>query len=167
MTNHYKETVFRMCKVTLLHRYRISKALSGLNIYRGQPEFLEFLTENGDCSQKEIAEHFGVSPASVATSAKRMCKAGFIERTEDKNDRRINRLRITEKGLEALRLGREECCKIDSMMFSGFSAEELGEFNRMIEKITNNLSCSDVSEKEVIAYIEREDNQRKGEDKNV
>ncbi len=167
MKNTYKETVFKMCKVTLLHRYRISTALSGLNIYRGQPELLEYLLENGDCSQKEIADHFGISPASVATSVKRMCKAGFIERSEDENDRRINRLGITEKGMQALTLSREKCCEIDETMFRDFSEDELKEFNRMIEKITGNLSYGNVSEKEVFEYIKRENNGRNGDDENA
>lgn len=166
MKNLYKETVFKMCKVTLLHRYRISTALSGLNIYRGQPELLEYLIENGDCSQREIADHFGISPASVATSVKRMCKAGFIERTENENDRRINRLRITEEGMKALNRSREKCREIDETMFKDFSEKDLEEFNLMIEKITKNLSYGNVSEKEVIEYIKREDNRRNGDDKN-
>lgn len=167
MENRFKETVFRMCKVTLLHRYRISTALSGLNIYRGQPALLDYLSENGDCSQKEIADHFGISPASVATSVKRMCKAGLIERTEDEKDRRINRLRITKKGTECLKLSNEKCCEIDNLMFKDFSEEDLETFNRMIEKITQNLSYENISEKEIFAYIEREDNGRNGDDKNV
>ncbi len=167
MENRFKETVFRMCKVTLLHRYRISTALSGLNIYRGQPDLLEYLNENGDCSQREIADHFGVSPASVATSVKRMCKAGFIERTEDEKDRRINRLRITRKGMETLKLSKEKCCEIDNMMFRDFSENELETFNRMIEKIAKNLSYENISEKEIFAYIEREDTERNGDDENV
>lgn len=167
MKNLYKETVFKMCKVTLLHRYRISTALSGLNIYRGQPELLDYLVENGDCSQREIANHFGISPASVATSVKRMCKAGFIERTEDENDRRINRLRITDKGLEALNLSREKCREIDEIMFGNFTEKELDDFNGMIEKITENLSYGNVSEKEVFEYIKRENNARNGDDKNA
>ena len=84
MKNTYKETVFKMCKVTLLHRYRISTALSGLNIYRGQPELLDYLIENGDCSQREIANHFGVSPASVATSVNACAKQGSLKEPRTK-----------------------------------------------------------------------------------
>lgn len=154
-----------MCRVTLLHRYRISTALSGLNIYRGQPEILGFLLENGECSQKQLAESVGVSAASIATSIKRMCKAGFVERTEDESDRRINRIRITEKGREVFLAGRTECGKVDSRMFEGFSDRDIDIFSGYLQKITENLSEEGLSEKEVFEYIAKEDG-RKGDDKN-
>lgn len=165
MGNSYRETVHKLCKVSLLHRYRIFVALSGLNLYRGQPEILEYLSKHGDCSQKELADSLGVSPASIATSLKRMSKEEFIERTTDENDRRINRLRITEKG-EATRLeGRKRCDKVDKIMFSDFSEEEITVFSDMLSRIVKNLSSDGISEKDVIKLIKITDN-RKGDDKN-
>lgn len=165
MGNSYRETVHKLCKVSLLHRYRISVALSGLKIYRGQPEILEYLSKHGDCSQKELADSLGVSPASIATSLKRMSKEKLIERTPDDNDRRINRLKITEKG-EFTRLeGRKRCDKVDSIMFSGFSDEEIVLFSNMLSRISKNLSADGISERDVIKFMEKSDI-RNGDDKN-
>lgn len=161
----YRETVHKMCRVTLLHRYRISTALSGLNIYRGQPEILGYLIENGECPQKKLAESMGVSAASIATSIKRMCKAGFVERTVDESDRRINRIRITEKGREAFSAGRAECNKVDTKMFDGFSEKEIDAFSDFLVRISENLSGDGVSDKEVFEYIAKE-NSGKGDDEN-
>lgn len=155
-----------MCRVTLLHRYRISTALSGLNIYRGQPEILGYLIENGECSQKKLADSMGVSSASIATSIKRMCKAGFVERTEDEADRRINRIRITEKGRETFAAGRAKCNKVDARMFEGFSESEIDAFSDFLSRITENLSEEGLSDREVFDYIAKEDG-RKRDDKNV
>lgn len=166
MKDLYRETVHKMCRVTLLHRYRISTALSGLNIYRGQPEILGYLIENGECSQKNLADSMGVSSASVATSIKRMCKAGLVERAEDESDRRINRIRITEKGREIFAVGREKCNKVDSEMFKGFSESEIDEFSDFLQRITENLSADGLSEKEVFEYFAAGDG-RKGDDKNA
>ncbi len=163
MDNLYRETVHKLCKVSLLHRYRISVALSGLKIYRGQPEILEYLSKHGDCSQKELADSLGVSPASIATSLKRMSKEEFIERTPDENDRRINRLRITEKGRQTLLEGRKRCDKVDKIMFSDFSDEEIASFSAMLSRISDNLSSDGISEKDVIDFIK---NNRNGDDEN-
>lgn len=165
MRNSYRETVHKLCKVSLLHRYRISLALSGLRIYRGQPEILEYLSTHGDCSQKELADSLGVSPASIATSLKRMSKENFIERTTDENDRRINRLKITEKGENTRLEGRKRCDKIDKIMFSDFSDEEIALFSDMLSRIADNLSADGISEKDIMEYIKNSDN-RKGDDKN-
>ncbi len=163
MSNLYKEAVKKMVRVTLLHRYAITTALSGMKLYRGQPEILEYLNEHGDCSQKELADFLGVSPASIATSLKRMSKAGFIERTSDENDRRINRLRLTEKGGEIRLAGKAECDRVDKAMFGGFSDEEIIAFSDMLSKISDNLSPTGISEKEVFNIMKK---RRNGDDKN-
>ncbi len=163
MSNLYKETVKKMCRVTLLHRYAISTSLSGIKLYRGQPEILEYLSEHGDCSQKELADFLGVSTASIATSLKRMSKSGLIERTADEKDRRINRLSLTEKGNEIRLAGRAECERIDKAMFSGFSDDEITAFSDMLSKIANNLSPSGISEREVMNIMKK---RRNGDDKN-
>ena len=163
MSNLYKTTVKKMCRVTLLHRYAITTSLSGIKLYRGQPEILEYLNEHGDCSQKELADFLGVSTASIATSLKRMSKSGLIERTADEKDRRINRLRLTEKGNEIRLAGRAECERIDKMMFNGFTDKEIEAFSDMLSKIADNLSPSGMSEREVIDIMKK----RNGDDKNV
>ncbi len=163
MSNSYKKAVHNMCKVTLLHRYRISTALSGLNIYRGQPEILEYLKEHGGCSQRELADFLGVTPASIATSLKRMSKAGFIERSADEADRRINRMRLTEKGEATRKAGQAECDKVDRLMFAGFSDDEIAAFSDMLSRIGKNLSTDGISEKEVLEIIKK---QEKGDDEN-
>ena len=163
VSNLYKEAVKKMCRVTLLHRCAISTSLSGMKLYRGQPEILEYLNSHGDCSQKELADFLGVSPASIATSLKRMGKAGFIERTEDEKDRRINRLRLSEKGNEVRLAGKAECDRVDKAMFSGFSDEEISVFSDMLSKIADNLSPNGISDRELFDIIKKN---RNGDDKN-
>ncbi len=163
MSSLYKEAVKKMVKVTLLHRYAISTALSGMKLYRGQPEILEYLNDHGDCSQKELADSLGVSPASIATSLKRMNKAGFIERTEDEKDRRINRIRLTPKGNNIRMAGKAECERVDKAMFSGFSDEEILAFSDMLSRVAKNLSPVGISEKEVFDIMKK---RRNGDDEN-
>ena len=60
-----RRTVRELCRVGLLHRYRISMAVSHLHLYRGQPELLEYLLAHGECSQVELSEALGVSPSAL------------------------------------------------------------------------------------------------------
>ena len=164
MDNIYHRAVHNLKRVSLLHRYRITLAISGLKIYRGQPEILGYLLAHGDCSQKELADSLGVSPASIATSLKRMSKSGFIERTPDENDRRINRLRITDDGKNVFLAGKAECDKVDEIMFKGFSAEETEMFSDMLSRIGDNLSDGGISDKDAFEFFKKE---RNGDDKNA
>ena len=155
--------VHKMCRVTLLHRYHISNALRHIEIYRGQPEILEYLVHHGDCPQVEIAKEFGVSPASVATSIKRMSKSGLIERTIDEADRRANKISITEKGKLVLARGKEECRRIDEKMFTGFSDGEIELFSSMLSRLADNLSPDNMTDKEIIKMFIDEENKEEKE----
>lgn len=157
MKESLHQTVHKMCRVTLLHRYHISNALRHIEIYRGQPEILEYLVNHGDCPQVEIAKNFGISPASIATSIKRMSKSGLIERTVDEENRRANKIRITEKGKLVLEKGREECDRVDEKMFEGFSDEEIVQFSSMLSRLSDNLSPGNMTDNEIIKmFIEEE-----------
>ncbi len=162
MDKIYHKAAKNLQRVSMLSRYRVILALSGLKIYRGQPEILGYLLNHGDCSQKELAESLGVSPASIATSLKRMSKSGFIERTPDENDRRINRLKITSEGKEVFSKGKAECDKVDKIMFDGFDADEISMFSDMLSRIANNLSDDGISDKEAFEFFK---NKRNGENK--
>ncbi len=166
-SNIYHRAAHELHRVSLLSRYRIISALSGLNIYRGQPDILGYLLEHDECSQVELAESLGVSAASIATSLKRMSKAGFIERFQDENDRRINRIKITEKGKEIFLDGKKECDKVDKIMFSGLSKDEIILFSDILSRIAENLSGDGINEKEAIQFIKNAENNRNGDDKNA
>lgn len=160
MENLYRDAARTMCKVSLLHRCRIASALSGLRIYRGQPEILGYLLSHGDCSQKELADALGVSAASIATSLKRMSKAGFIDRTCDEKDKRINRLRLTELGKDVFLAGKKECDKVDKLMFNGFSEKEIAEFSGMMSRIAENLSDDGLTEEKAKNFFENQQKRR-------
>ncbi len=164
MEDLYRNAAHGIRKVSMLHRYRITAALSGLKIYHGQPEILGYLIKHGDCSQKELADALGVSPASIATSLKRMSKAGFISRSADEKDKRINRLQITDLGKEVFLAGKKECDKVDKLMLSGFSEKEIADFSAMMSRIAENLSGDGVTEEEAIFFLR---NSRNGDDKNA
>ncbi len=164
MTELYHEAVGKLRRVSLLHRYRIFTALSGLKIYRGQPDILGYLMCHGDCSQRELADALEVSPASIATSLKRMSRAGYIDRTADEKDRRINRLQITPLGKDAFLAGKKECDKVDKIIFNGFSKDEVVEFSAMLERIYNNLSSDGITEKDAMNFLRNAE--KNGDDKN-
>ncbi len=167
MDKIYHKAAKNLHRVSLLSRYRVTAALSGMKIYRGQPDILAYLLSHGDCSQKELAEVLGVSPASIATSLKRMSKAGFIERTADETDRRINRLKITDAGREVFFAGKAECDKVDKIMFTGFDEGEIALLSDMLSRIANNLSGDGISDREAMDFIKNADNKRNGDDKNA
>ncbi len=96
-------------------------------------------------SQKEIAEHFDISPAAVAVTLKKLEAEGYIERTRGADgDTRQNTISITEKGRREITDTREFFDYVDNTMFKDFSNEEFSTFISLLNKANNNLRELDV-----------------------
>ena len=119
----------------------LDKRFMEYGIYFGQPPILNYILNNPDSTQKEIADFLGVSPPSVATSVKRMEKSGLLMRVADKSDARRNNLQITEKGIELLQFAHTAFDEIDAVSLKAFTDEELDMLISFIERMNANLSA--------------------------
>ena len=77
-------------RVTRLHRSVIEHRLEGTGVYRSQHQILMFASHNPNVSQKDLAEMYGVSGATMAVSLKKLEKGGYINRLVDQHDNRCN-----------------------------------------------------------------------------
>jgi DNA-binding MarR family transcriptional regulator len=83
LVRHSKELGLSVPQVTALIR-----------IYRG-----------GQCGVSEVAEHLGVTSAAASQMLDRLFKEGFVDRSEDPEDRRGKILTLTEAGERIVREG--------------------------------------------------------------
>ena len=160
---NYRETVHRLVSTSLIHRYHITKSAQRAGLYYGQPMILEYIKNHDLCTQRELADSLHISPASVATSIKRLEKSGFVRRASDKDDVRKNRLSLTDEGLKTLSDFRSICDETDKKMFHGFSEEECEQLCNFLQRLYNNLDTEKLTNCQMKAEIEKND---KGEDKN-
>lgn len=109
-------------------------------LYMGQPRILITIKELEGASQKEIADHLHVTPASLAMSLKRLQKAGFLDRRADSRDTRINKIYLTAKGLEVMEACRSQMIWIDQEMMAGFTDEEKDQLADFLSRIHINLA---------------------------
>ena len=151
----YREMVHKLISTSLIHRYHITKSAQKAGLYYGQPMILDFIKENNFCTQKELADSLHISPASVATSIKRLEKSGFVKRSTDKNDVRKNRLSLTDDGLNILTEFRNICDETDKKMFKGFSEEECLLLCNYLQRLYNNLHTENLTNCQMKAEIEK------------
>ena len=109
-------------------------------LYMGQPRILITIKELEGASQKEIADHLHVTPASLAMSLKRLQKAGFIERHADSKDTRINKIHLAPRGQEVIESCRRQMVWIDQQMMAGFSDQEKEQLAGYLDRLHTNLS---------------------------
>jgi len=105
------------------------------------PKVLFFLRhmEGQPMSQKEIADHLGVAPATIAISLKRMEKVGLVQKSADASDLRRNCVTLTEKG----KILTEQCENADDAaiapIIKGFTQQEIdlmcAFYRRMIQNM--------------------------------
>lgn len=126
--------------VTRLNFLNMHRALSALDIGKGQPPILRYLTENDGCIQSDIVSREKKAPATITVMLKTMEKNGLIERRADASDRRSMRVYITEKGKKAHEQVSLAFEKTDEEVFSVFSGEEYKEFVFLLEKMKGRLT---------------------------
>ncbi|WP_163851257.1 MarR family winged helix-turn-helix transcriptional regulator [Pseudooceanicola aestuarii] len=77
---------------------RLRQRLRGLNLQPRQARVVDALGRLGTASQGKLARQFDVTPASMSTMTARLINGGWISRSPDPDDPRINVLRLTDKG---------------------------------------------------------------------
>ncbi len=126
-------------KMMSMRRAHVRRALLRHGLHLGQPEMLDFIRTHPGCTQKQMADSAGVTPASIAASFKRMESAGLIARHADTADTRCNRVYITEQGEKVLKSSILEISRLNRQMLEGISQEELAVFCRCMKKMCLNL----------------------------
>ena len=135
----YKETMRNFIHISKLHRAIFESNVSSLGIHQSQHHLLMHIARSGELpSQKDIAEHFKISPAAVAVSLKKLECGGFIEKMPSE-DARVNKIVITPHGEEIIEKTHEMFAEIDRRVFLGISEEELDSANAFLKKILTNL----------------------------
>lgn len=157
--------VYMMNRLNAIHRIYVHKAAVRNGLYCGQLPILEFAMENDGCTQRELSEVLQVSAPSIATSVKRMQKAGLLEKVADKCDQRCNRITVTARGREFAHRCREDFDGIDEQMFSGFDDCECVQFHSYIKRLIDNLETGELEQESLSSLLDAEQHLHCIEDK--
>ena len=90
------------------------------------PQFsiLMQLHHKGPCGMSEISERFDITAAAASQLTEKLVQGGYIERTEDPNDRRAKSIELTPKGKELVEAGMTERYRWMDELVSKLSAED-------------------------------------------
>ncbi len=117
---------------------KLNEKISPLGIYTSQWAIILYLYEKKECSQIELGNYLCVEAPTITRTLARMEKMGWIEKVEG-IDKREKHILLTKKALDAYLKCFEASDKLEKEAISGISDEELEIFNRVLEKMTNNL----------------------------
>lgn len=146
MTNDTKKNLSRtairyIIDTNKLHRQLAEKRAHAVTLPPAQHRMLMMLAKKEITpSQKEIAEHFNITPAAVAVTMKKLEAAGFI--TRDKSgceDARYNKIYVTQKGMAEMHTTHEYFDHIDQAMFCDFDESEINTLIELMSRAKANL----------------------------
>lgn len=124
-----------------MHRRVVERRLSGMGVHHSQHRLLMHLARIGKYpSQKEIAEQFNVSPASVAVTLKKLAQNGYIEKIGCDEDNRRNEISITPAGMQIVSRSRDCFDQIEQAMFEGMTEQEVGALCDSLARLCRNLN---------------------------
>lgn len=89
--------------ISILYRYQqcfMGKELKQYSLGTGQYIFLLTLLKKDGISQDEISKSSYIDKGTTARAIAKLEKEGYVLREKDKDDKRTNRIYLTEKALE-------------------------------------------------------------------
>lgn len=108
----------------LLRKLFIRRSNGICPLHFSQVSIMKTIQKNENCTQTDIAEKLRVTPASVATSTKRLQKAGLITKTVDSENLRCKRLALTTQGKDILSKNHKIFDEYDSLVLDIFNDNE-------------------------------------------
>lgn len=104
-----------------------------------QSHILFLLERDGQMKMSELAEAVNLTPGAVTTASNHLIESAYVERTQDKNDRRVIYLALTKKGSIALSELQNEGKKIIQIIFEDASNDQLDMIYHMFEEANINI----------------------------
>ena len=154
MDNNYigkisnKEIIGELITFAIKHRKIMQNYLDETGVYQAQHRLLMTIAHNPNTSQIELAKFMDVSPATIAVSLKKLEKEGYINRQKDKDDNRLNKITITEKGNRVVEQSRQIFKSSDEKVLEGFTEDEKYTLFVLLKKLNANLEIMEDEIKE-------------------
>jgi len=106
---------------------------------KGQYLYLVRICEKPGIIQEKLAEIIKVDRTTAARAIKKLAMEGFIEKREDKVNKKIKRLFPTEKGKKIYPLLQREEHYSQGVALEGLSIEEADNLFQLLQKVRKNV----------------------------
>lgn len=137
-------------KTNILLDRNLNLIIAKNNAHGGtQGMVLKYLSKNKDKEvfQKDLEESFGVRRSTMSEILDSLQKDGFIIRQVSELDKRMNRITLTQKGIDESELMEQSMNEFDRLLQQGISTKEKEEFIKTINKVLLNLKKMEEEEK--------------------
>ena len=150
----------KMILVHALRRTALNRERERLNQKVIPLALMTYVLEHPGCTQGEVAAYLYISPASVATSCKRLEQEDLLERRVDPANRRKNQLFVTAEGKELTREKRAMLERVNDRTFEGVGEKDQEVFSRVLDLMLDNLGGWGVEPRQVFGSLMEADKRK-------
>ena len=111
----------------------------GLTVGEGQPRILNCLMEQGEMSQRELADACMFDVTTLSRTLDKMEKAGLVTRKVNPASRRAHLIALTPEGKEKAGRVQEQLAWLDQLLWGDIEEREMENLYRTLEKIEENV----------------------------
>lgn len=141
MDNQRKETISALFEVVASLERKWSNEwnqINDLGFSKSHILLLDLLSKEGPKRPSVIAERLKVTTGGVTVLTSKLLKGGYIEKTQNINDRRVSQIAITEEGERILEESKAQVAAIVQSMFGMLTNEEIKTLHIIFEKCLEN-----------------------------
>lgn len=109
------------------------------DLTKGQYLYLVRICENPGIIQEKLAEMIKVDRTTAARAIKKLEMSGFIEKKDDQQNKKINRLFPTERGASVYPCIKRENEYSNSVALEGFSEGEIEILVHLLQRVRRNV----------------------------
>ncbi|MCY9140256.1 MarR family winged helix-turn-helix transcriptional regulator [Peribacillus frigoritolerans] len=109
------------------------------DLTKGQYLYLVRICENPGIIQEKLAEMIKVDRTTAARAIKKLEINGFIEKKEDKHNKKIKKLLPTEKGKNVYPFIKRENDYSNIVALEGFSEREVETISDLLQRVRKNV----------------------------
>ena len=111
----------------------------GPTVGEGQPRILNCLMEQGEMSQRELADACMFDVTTLSRTLDKMEKAGMVTRKVNPASRRAHLIALTPEGKEKAGRVQEQFAWLDQVLWGDIEEKEMESLYRTLEKIEENV----------------------------
>jgi DNA-binding MarR family transcriptional regulator len=127
--------------------------VSGVNLDRPAAFILKTvaLSKLGECHVQELAHNLHVEAPSITRKCQELETEGLLKREQDKVDKRVVHLKITEPGRKVATKLNDAQRQILDQTFSTWQPDDIESFTKLFEKFSNNFADITVKKTGVVS----------------
>ncbi len=133
-------SIYSFTQLSNNFRYNLDLKMNQLNLHGGQVFILVSLWNADRQSQIDLATNLKLSAPTINKMVKSLIETGFVECNKCRNDGRLMRVHLTQKGIEHQKLVEEKFIEFETEFFSNLTETEKLILIQIFGKINDNLN---------------------------